>query len=221
MGTEARREKAQPATRAYDHTCHAACWRTHHAKCARGSSVALGERMTTYSYNESATPNERTYTLSGENLRVEGRRGFGRFSLDVHLRDVAPHIQQITGFHKGLRRVMIYLGAVVAVALIALRLSAPTYVVLGMGCFFLLAGLSAVKRFYQPFEVVQFRTHAGIVVFDIVREKSRAGACDEFIARVRAAVVDSQKDKAPNQAPEPTVTAVTPSAPAAQELRHP
>jgi hypothetical protein len=176
--------------------------------------------MKTHHYIEDKTPGKRHYELHDGVLKISGKQGFGRFNSEIRLGDVAPHFERVTWIHHiALRRATIYLAIVAGIASICAQLiSVPGIVLVCIAAFVASPALIVLFRFSRPLEIERFKSHAGVILFDVIREKKQAAEFDAYIQMLRAAILEAQPQK-PNKAPEPTPMSVT--SPAAQEPRQP
>jgi hypothetical protein len=177
--------------------------------------------MNSHFYRENSARGRRDFDLQGRILKISGKPGFTTFKLDVDLADIAPHFERVTCYNHGaLRRSAIYIGVVAVVAsLFRSQIVVPFEWIVLAAFGVALPGIITFVRFLRPLEIEQFRSQAGVVVFDVVRVKRQAEEFESYVELLRTAVLNAQTKTEPNQAPEPTPTSVTP--PVGQEARQP
>jgi hypothetical protein len=154
--------------------------------------------MDNHLYSEVGMRGRRNFALEGRQLKIRGKHGFGDFKLDVDLGDIAPHFERVRCFNHGaLRRATIYLSIVAAVALLFSRQSVVPSVAVGVITLLVASpGIIILFRFSRLIEIEQFRSRtAGVVVFDMIREKKKAAEFDGFVESLRAAVLKAQPEK--------------------------
>jgi hypothetical protein len=168
--------------------------------------------MKTHHYIEDKTPVKRHYELHDGLLKISGKHGFGRFTTEIRISDVAPHFERVIWIHHlALRRATIYLAIVAgASSICAQLLSVPAIFLVCIAALVALPALIVLFRFSRSFEVERFKSHAGVILFDIIREKKQAAEFDAYIQVLRTAVLEAQPQK-PNKAPA-TSGIVTPPA---------
>jgi len=145
---------------------------------------------------------------------MTGEAPFKKLSLDVDLGDIAPHFQRLRFIgYRFIRNCMMCICAIVLLASLLSRFPAiPIWLVLGPAALLILGFLREMVKWCRPIEAETFRSHAGAVVFEVLREKGEESGFDAFIGALHAAITASQQSKQPNKAPEPTTGAVTPRA---------
>jgi len=151
--------------------------------------------MANVEYHERKTAGKRHYVLEGRVLTVSGDKGIGTFKNEFDLADVAPHFERTTGIHPGIRRAAIYLCFVVGIGWAIRNMFGSSVWLIGVAALFALPALIIFLRFWRPIDVAAFRTHAGVVAFDIIREKYHAEECDRFLDSLRAAIKAAQVTK--------------------------
>jgi hypothetical protein len=150
---------------------------------------------TTFETNTRFGP--RRYVIEGGRLRMTGKAPFKTLTLDVDLKDIAPHFdrQRLVAF-RFIRNSMLCICAIVLLATLLSRIaSIPTWALIG-GALLLSSGfMREILKWSRPIEVEPFRSHAGVTVFEVWREKGYERAFDEFIESLHAAVIASQERK--------------------------
>jgi hypothetical protein len=151
--------------------------------------------MVDCTYSEAGIRGRREFALTGRNLKVSGTTGFSDFTLDVDLAEIAPNFERVRCFNQGaLRRGTIYLAVVGVVALLLSGQRVVPPILFAVIAFVAASpAIIILFRFSRLIEVEQFRSRsAGVVVFDIIREKKKASDFDRFVAALRAAVLAAQ-----------------------------
>jgi hypothetical protein len=147
----------------------------------------------------------RRYEIDGGRLRMTGKAPFKTLALDVDLKDIAPHFdrQRVVAFRFIRNSIMCICAIVLLASLLSHVQSIPTWVLVG-GAVLLSAGfMREILKWSRPIEVEPFRSHAGVTIFEVWREKGHEEAFDEFIQSLHAAVIANQERQAPNHTAEP------------------
>jgi hypothetical protein len=154
--------------------------------------------MPNYHYSEAGIRGRRTFDLEGQKLKICGKQGFGDFTLEVDLADIASHFERVKCINRGaIRRAVTYLGIVAVVAVLFTRQTFVPPIVVALAAFLVaLPSLIVLFRFSRLIEIEQFRSRAaGVVVFDLILENKKAAEFEDFVKVLRSAVTAAQPTK--------------------------
>jgi hypothetical protein len=134
-----------------------------------------------------------TFERKGCQLLVVGKRGPVKINLDVDLRDIAPHVERKRWRSLVMIGFPLFFAGVTALITWALRWQqfVPYPLVVIAGILFAIGFISVGIRNIAPFEVVTFRSHSGVPVFDVYKETKQAAEFEAFVSSL-VTVIRSQ-----------------------------